>query len=71
MKFYDREKEIREPLQCIEFQRHFNKAFYEKKEAMLRVLRAASSIKYRLEATLFLLFPFHYVGIYKLMKKLG
>lgn len=54
-----------------ENQRHFNKVFYEKKEAMLRVLRAASSIKYRLEATLFLLFPYHYVGIYKLMKKLG
>lgn len=55
----------------IEEQRKLNQVFYERRDILLRVLKAASRLKYRVEAVLFSMFPMHYVGIYKSMKYFG
>lgn len=51
----------------VEKQKHFNDTFRAMPE-LLRPLKAAPQLKYRIEAVLFRLFPGQYVSIYKLMK---
>ena len=50
-------------------QQKLNRAFYDKRKILLRPLRAAHKMKYRLEAFLFSLFPNNYVRVYKIIKK--
>ena len=54
-----------------EEQRQLDSFFYEKQEVLIRVLKNAMQKKYKIEAFLFLLFPKHYVQVYKTMKLLG
>lgn len=52
-------------------QSKLNLFFYEKRGALIRPLRSALQMKYRIEAILFTLLPGHYVGIYKTLKRFG
>ena len=54
-----------------ETQRQFNIRFYEKREALLCVLRNSSIAKYKIEALLFELFPNRYSFIYRVLKYLN
>lgn len=54
-----------------EAQHNLNKAFYDKRESLLRPLMMSSKMKYRIEGCLFLIFPKFYVEIYKIMKLFG
>ena len=49
-------------------QQRFNKAMYEKRYLFSELCK--SSLKYRIESLLFKLFPKHYVGIYKMLKRM-
>ena len=52
-----------------EEQKKLNKSFLEKRKTLLRPLRNASKLKYRVEAAVFTLLPGCYVEIYRLMKR--
>ena len=54
-----------------EEQNLLNKAFYEKRHLLIRPLKDAPKLKYRIEAFLFSLLPKRYVWLYKQMKKIG
>ena len=54
-----------------EQQNLLNKAFYEKRHLLIRPLKDAPKLKYRIEAFLFSLLPKRYVWLYKQMKKIG
>lgn len=54
-----------------EEQRQLDVFFYEKRDVLIRVLKNATQLKYKIEAILFRLFPKHYVMMYKLMKMWG
>lgn len=58
-------------LNSREEQNCLNKDFYSKRKILLRVLRFAPLVKYRIEAFLFQLFPKRYVQVYRMMKLFG
>lgn len=50
-------------------QQQFEKDFYKKRKKLLRVLKSASKLKYKIEAFWIGLFPKHCISVYKIMRR--